>query len=204
MEKQIRHLYFIIVCIIFYFCFSCRTQNIAGTYICEYYSFYNYHTVILEEDGNCLLLSRDFMSPDTTFGKWKLEKNNRYFTIKLDNYSHYLLSICDTCTLNKINVFDALTKEKMMYAHIQIYYDSAKIDEYIADSTGSIAFKRNTYDSIKINYIGYAEANVEYNRGINNIDVLLVKKKYLPKEKWKIISHKKIKLLKCCTYIKQN
>ena len=141
MEKQMKHLYFIIVCIIFYFCFSCRTQNqnIAGTYICEYYSFYNYHTVILEEDGNCMLLSKDLMFPDTTFGKWKLEKNNRYFIIKLEK-SHYVLSTYDTCASNKINVFDGQTKEKMMYAHIQIYHDSTQIDEYITDSTGSIVF----------------------------------------------------------------
>lgn len=201
LKKRLRFIHIIIVSyVLLYICSSCSTQNITGTYINNIKAPYAYHQLILQNDGNCILITG---VNDTTLAKWELEKNNRFIILKSEK-SFYTISSCDTCILNRINVFDMQTKEKIEYAYIQIYHDGTQKDEYITDNTGSILFNRDTYDSIKITFVGYDEVNIKNNnRSFNNMDVFLVLEKRIP-IKWKILSRKKIWLPQCCSFIKQD
>lgn len=205
LKKRLRFIHIIIMgYVLLYICSSCSTQNIIGTYnLIAPQIFHNltyYHQLILQDDGNCMLIT---VSNDTILVKWELEKNNRFIILKPEK-SFYTISYCDTCVFNRINVFDMQTKEKIEYAHIQIYHDGMQKDEYITDNTGYILFNRDTYDSIKITFVGYDEVNIKNNnRSYTNMDVFLVFEKHIP-IKWKILSRKKIRLPRCCTFIKQD
>ena len=201
---KISSLYYILL---LYSCSSYNYQNIAGSYIFAPPNDYHalHQNLVLYADGSFVYSVKSSMFSDTVLGKWRLQKSNLYFVTEHEK-SFYLILPCDTCEVNRISVFDKKTKDKMEHAHIQIYNNSLLKEEFFTDNNGVATFVQNSFDSIRINYVGYESVSIGYYKSVSNIDVFLVKRNnsIMSPNKWKLISDKKIKQVGGHTFIKHS
>jgi hypothetical protein len=177
-------------------CVVYDTEHISGKYESKWYGDDIHLQLILYNDNKFVYYRRvGLATPDTTFGKWVLNKREVFF--EPDYLSpYYTVTYCDTCKLHNLILFNAETKEKESYVRIWAFYKSELKIHDETDSNGLIIFPDNI-DSIVIKddfFIENVNLNLNCCSNISNIELFIRTRRQLsPMSKvWYLKSRKKI------------